>query len=115
MRGFHVTTFEAYGSIREQGLLPRIGPRSTELGEENPQIYFFRSREDVEQGLMQWLGDEFNEDEVLLVLEVDLSAIDVVATEGQFELTVSQPIGPDRILRCYDENLSPISLARVRP
>lgn len=104
-QGFHVTTAAALPSILGTGLEPRIGPRSIDLGENVPAIYLFETLSDVEQGLMNWMADAFDEDDELVVLEIDLTGIESQQADGQFEIVTSQRIGPEKIIRQYDERL----------
>lgn len=103
--GYHVTTDESLNNILEEGLAPHIGPRSEEMGETEPKIYLFSSKDDVENALSNWLGEQFDDDQSLYVLEVNLNGIEAKREEGQFEITVSEKIESERILNVYDENL----------
>lgn len=113
--GFHVTSASALASIEAQGLIPQIGPRSRLMDEAQPATYFFASKEDVENALMNWLGEEFDDDETILVLEVNLRGIEIKREIGQFEFTTHQTIEADRILNVYDENLRRRNASRVKP
>lgn len=113
--GFHVTTEQACDAILHEGIEPRIGPRSAELGESQPQIYLFKTREDVENALSNWLGESFEEDEALMILEVDLAGIAVTAESDQFELIVSQRIEPEKIVAVYDEMFELQRRKRLQP
>lgn len=103
-RGFHVTTRDALDEILESGLQPRIGPRSKLGSESAPAIYLFASREDTENGLMNWLGECFDDDEELVVIEVDLVGVPQKRKSDHFEVIVTENIPSERIAFVYDEN-----------
>lgn len=98
---YHVTPMDNVGTILENGLEPRIGERSLQRGEETPRVYLFPQREDVETALMNWLGDEF-EDE-LAIVEVDLAGYRYSHDVG-YEISVEEVIKPSAIMAVYDEN-----------
>jgi hypothetical protein len=68
---FHITKTANLKSIMKNGLIPTIGIRSKKI-DERSSIYFFQTQEDAENGLMNWLGDEFEEDESLALLKITL-------------------------------------------
>jgi hypothetical protein len=71
---YHVTLAEHVESIREHGLLPRIGERSELLGEASERVYLFDTRESAYDALGSWLGEEFEEEELVL-LSVPAAAV----------------------------------------
>lgn len=104
---YHVTPASNLPSILHSGLVPQIGERSTLLGESSNGIYLFTSAEACETGLMNWLGDEF-EDTELIILEFDEAGIFGDASAG-YELVCTSTIPADRIVRVLDENFDPVS------
>jgi hypothetical protein len=52
------------------GLVPSMGARSSEFGEPESRLYLFPSRDDAETAVSSWLGDSFDEDEPLALLQV---------------------------------------------
>lgn len=72
VEAYHVTTFKNIDSILKQGLIPTIGERSQQIDEPVAAIYFFPTLDDVDTALLNWLGDEFDEDEELALLKVNL-------------------------------------------
>ena len=69
---YHVTTKTNMQKIKKQGLVPKIGPRSQLAGEVFPYVYLFDNYETMEDAVMNWLGDLFEDDEVLVLCEVRL-------------------------------------------
>ena len=68
---YHVTEKKNLKSILENGLIPQIGERSKQLNE-SPAIFLFDSVEKLNDALMNWLGDEF-EDIDLVSLKIETS------------------------------------------
>ncbi len=64
-------------SIKKHGLLCQIGPRSQELGEPAKAVYVFPNLDYANEAVMNWLGDEFNDDDKLIILPVKLTEKDV--------------------------------------
>ncbi len=91
---FHVTPASKLDSILRQGLVPGIGPRARMLGEPRPAVYFFTSLEALEDGLGNWLGEQFSEDEPLALLAVAASSITGlrVATQAGFEASAEAAV-----------------------
>jgi hypothetical protein len=70
MEFFHITRHENLPSIMRKGLVPAIGERSNKIGEDRDAIYLFEDKDTAEDALMNWLGDEYDEDESLTMLKV---------------------------------------------
>lgn len=94
---YHVTPTANVESIMEVGLMPQIGTRSQHAGEETPAIYFFVTEADVENALMNWLGEEMV-DEPISILEVRLPRpfLSALSRDG-FEVSCVQHISPEYI------------------
>lgn len=69
---YHVTTRSALADIREKGLIPQIGPRAKLMDETIPCVWLFTYQHAMEESIMNWLGDEFDENEDLMICEVTL-------------------------------------------
>lgn len=103
---YHVTPVINLASIMSRGLVPVIGERSAEIGEQVVGVYLFATLIDLEQGVGGWLGEYF-EDVDLVALEVDVTGLDVVPTfqdEDSWEHVCSEVIVPERI-KVLDLNL----------
>ena len=76
MKYYHVTLLSNVKSILKYGLLPKIGERSIEAKENKVAVYLFSSLLDMEDALMNWLGDWYSdyygEDVPLALLEINL-------------------------------------------
>lgn len=92
---YHLTPAGNLARIKREGLVPGRGPRSRRLGEEHPAIYLFVSREDVDQALLGWLGEEMEETRLAL-LEIRLPQ-DIPLRRVAFEVQVSASIPPEAI------------------
>ena len=65
---WHITPHWALGTILKDGLEPRIGSRSSEVGETEAAVHLFGTLADLESA--GWIEDAFEEDEVLSLLHV---------------------------------------------
>ena len=68
---YHITPKRNLPSIMKHGLIPQAGKRSKQLKEEEA-VFLFPSLEDLGNALCNWFGDCFDEDEILVSLEVHL-------------------------------------------
>jgi len=92
---FHIARRADVESIMATGLKPSIGERSESLGEDAPRVYLFDSRTSAEEGLMSWLGDEFDEDEELVLLSVPGGSVETpAATYLQEDAEAESGYGP---------------------
>lgn len=95
--GYHITPTENLTKIKSEGLVPKIGQASLELGETTERIYLFPTMDYVEDALTNWLG-EFYEDHQLALLKVDLSDIPhSIDNKLEYEFYVDNPIPPNNI------------------
>lgn len=109
---YHVTRKEDLPSILAEGLQPRIGPRSIQIGESSPAVYFFPDMESVENALLNWLGEEFDDDEIV-VLVINPKGLNLSADVG-FELTSDVQIDSHAILGVLDEDLESLPMIKTR-
>jgi len=92
---YHVTLSSNVDSIMRYGLVPSIGHRSVDCGEDVARVYLFGSLEDVDVALGSWFGDEFGDDVSLVLLGVDSSS--VVLGDVSYEYVCYSVISPDCI------------------
>lgn len=108
-RYFHVTPIENLESILQNGLLPMIGERSIECNEHQKAIYLFHSISDMDNALLNWLGECFPDDIGLAILQIDIPDEFPIVTEKDsngddfFESICLEPIPVDYISAIYDE------------
>jgi hypothetical protein len=67
---YHVTEQKNVPSIMMNGLIPKRGKRSRAAGEKKELIYVFPDMLSMEDGVLNWLGDEFVYRTSLLELNV---------------------------------------------
>ena len=106
---YHVTKKTNLNSILSKGLIPSIGERSLKLGESQAGIYLFPTKEDCNNALMNWLGQEFEdvEEDGLVILKINYSGHNIRNNEGiDYEVVVTDIINPPRILDIFNENWS---------
>ena len=100
---YHVTPSFNVDSIQKDGLQPRIGERSLSAGEKTPAVFLFANKDDLEQALLNWLGEMF-EDEELVILEIQLPlGYKQFLVKSEYEITCSVTI-PPRYIQFFDEN-----------
>lgn len=94
---YHITPTENVHSIMKNGLKPSIGERSAKLGEK-PSTFLFKHKTDAGDALMNWMGDEYDEDTPLSLLKVKLpKEIKAHQTEAGYEHQVFHHIHPKHI------------------
>ena len=99
---YHVTTESAYLKIKSAGLIPKTGKRSKKAKESEEAIYTFRTLIDAQDALANWLGDEFDEDTKLALLEIDVSHLRIPVQKDSsgnefFEQAMKVRIGAEHI------------------
>lgn len=113
-RVWHVTPIENLETIISDGLKPAIGPRSAELGETVEAIYCFDSPDDLDNAMSNWLGEAFEEDQVLVLLELDVPE-DALAGEGAgFEVVIRSPI-PVGNIRILSHDIDGFDISQIKP
>lgn len=113
-RVWHVTPVENLESIISDGLKPAIGPRSAELGEKVEAIYCFDSPEDLENALSNWMGDVFDEDQVLALLELDVPENALAGEGAGFEVVICSPI-PVGNIRILSHDIDSFDVSQIQP
>jgi hypothetical protein len=105
---YHVTPIENLPAILEHGLLPAIGPRSAELGEDSPAVFAFVDRQSCDTALGSWLGDVFDDvpEGGLVIFEIK-SDIRPTSSDAGFEALFTQPV-PPQCLRVLGEDFKPL-------
>lgn len=96
---YHVTLMDNLNSIMEKGLIPTIGERSEDCGENEELIYLFPTLDDMETALGSWLGEWYNgnygEDIVLASLEINLpDDFPIYLGEVEYEVVSRKVIEP---------------------
>ena len=100
---YHVTNSDNLKSIMEKGLLPQSGPRSSELGDYG--VFLFNDLDSLEDAISNWLGDLFDEDDELVILEVLIPenvlvySNDLVGYESYVEYCI-----PPEYINVYHDN-----------
>lgn len=101
--GYHVTEENHLPAIKRRGILP-MAPEDYDDFE---GVYLFKSLEDVQEALMNWLGDRIEDAEEKsgisyneIVLEVNLSGLEEYLLDSvEYEWVCFVPIEPHRIIR----------------
>ena len=85
---------KALQKIKRAGLLPAV---PDDMHDECA-VYFFGSREEAEEGVMNWLGDRFDDDEELVLLTIDAQGLEVHQAAGYEWLSLA-PVPPSAIMK----------------
>jgi len=107
---YHVTPTSNLDSIMKAGLRPQVGARSSKIQGEQSAIYCFPDKASLEDAMMNWLGDEFDEDEELAIIEIDTRNLTGEYTpNAEFEIAITSLVPPNRIkvLSTIDEDYDP--------
>lgn len=91
---YHITLAKNLTSIMSEGLIPQIGERSQMLGEKDEAIYLFPTKADVTNALLQWLGEMYDDDEELALLEINTTRMHLVPSIADYEIKCLEPIPP---------------------
>ena len=95
---YHVTESKNLSSISQKGLVPKRGARSQKINETEDGVYLFGSLSEVEDALMNWLGDEFDEDVELAILQVQIPSREYLRKDSSsFEFIYKGIIPPSYI------------------
>jgi hypothetical protein len=99
---FHATPLDNFEYILNDGLIPAIGPRSLQIGEEKPGVYAFDCLDKLDDAISGWLGDCFEDEGVMKIAILEISD-----NENAFR--------PDGLSHVSDNPLpaSAISLVRI--
>jgi hypothetical protein len=101
---YHVTPATNLSSILKDGLRPSIGERSKRLGETRPAVYLFTRPEALEDALVNWLGEAFDDETTLSILRVDLNGLTISDSSAGYELVCLEGI-PSSALSIAVEDL----------
>lgn len=95
---YHVSPAKNIESILENGLIPRIGAR-TESVNDCCAIYLFTSRTSVDDAMLNWFCDEFEDDETFVLFEIDENILDMTHSHSdvEWELAYTKIIEPSAI------------------
>jgi len=93
---YHVTKTSNVKSIMKNGLKPRVGKRSKKLNEK-PSVFLFKTKDHVEDAMMNWLGDELGDHPATLLKVKVPKHIPVHTSPSSFEHQVFDHIPPKHI------------------
>lgn len=125
---YHVSPRKNLAEILNGGLIPQLGSRSILAQEQKKRVYLFSSKIALEDGLGNWLGDMF-EDEELVILAINITGLNTYS-DVEYELISEEAIPARNIvavlkdgygfpiddnychqdsIRCYLNNVSKIA------
>lgn len=95
---YHVSLKENEESILNDGLVPKIGNLSSKLGESKEAVYLFTSEEAMNNALMNWLGEELP-DEDLVIFQVTLPSDYWIDSNSESYEIIHYDIIPSKYLK----------------
>lgn len=106
MKGYHVTRRKNLDSIMEYGLIPNVPKDMEDLN----AVYLFKTFEDAENALYNWLGqrieeweEENGEEYDEICLEVDLSDhVSSIIDTVEYEWACMDLIQPNKIINLIE-------------
>lgn len=104
---YHITPARLLSIIASDGLQPSIGPRSQSAGETQAYVHCFTSFDAAAGAYMNWFREEFDEDEKLALIAVNLPPAGDSGWECAYAVTlrphllwvVSDDLGAEKDLR----------------
>lgn len=106
MELFHLTNQHLIPQILQEGLRPELGERSS-LCEEKKAIFLFTSMEALEDAVLNWFGDDVDEQIPLGVLRVTIPEFwernILIDPNVGYEAVCKVPIPPEFIQEYYTE------------
>lgn len=114
-RIYHVTPSENLDNIMNKGLVPQAGDRTRKIFDEKPAIYCFPDKSAMEDAVMNWLGDEFEEDTQLALLEIYTTGLKGQVTDGaEYEVAITSIIPPQNIRILSKDLATPITESIIK-
>lgn len=80
---YHVTRYSNLDSIKLHGILPN---KPTDFEEDENAVYLFKSMDSLEDAIDSWLGDRFDEDEDVIVLEINPVGLNIEKSSVDYEV-----------------------------
>lgn len=93
---FHITPARNLPDILRDGLRPMLGERSRQAGERTPVTFVFVSPAALEDGLVNWLGEQFDDDDPLALLGIQNTRVET-SPQAVYEGLIRETIPPSRI------------------
>ena len=101
--GYHVTFKHLLPKIKKEGLIPKIPKDMDDV----KAVYLFKSIDDAENALYNWLGELIEMEEELgrtleeITLEVNITGLNCIDSV-EYEWICVDHINPNRIIRVID-------------
>lgn len=103
----HMTEASNVDDIRKDGFKAFIGPRSTQISEPSPAVYFFRTLEAAETALSTWFGDSFDDDAQIALIAIDVP-VGVDDDPSLYEISIASDVSSSG-MRVLSENVDHVS------
>ena len=87
---YHVTRKRNLPTIKKYGILP--SDKFVGMTDFGAVVFLFNKKEDMEDAMMNWMGDRFSDDEELVLLTINPKNIDLFPSDAGFEVITDQII-----------------------
>lgn len=91
---YHVTYADNVDSIKKYGIKPS---KPQDFDEAVDGVYLFPSYDDMEDALVNWLGDRLDEDRDIVAIKLNISGLKC-ESDVEYELRCLETIEPIRII-----------------
>lgn len=110
-KAYHVTPKKNMKSILKKGFIPQIGENSKAANENNSSVYLFKTLEDADTALGQWLGEIYEDlEDDLVIFEIKIDDLDIIDNNNGFEIECRNNISPKNIIKIMDEEYKEIKI-----
>lgn len=96
---YHVTYKDNIKSIKQHGIFPK----TPEDYDDKKGIYLFPTYDDMENAVMNWLGDRLDEDREVVAIKLNISGLKC-ESDVEYELRCLEIIEPNRIIAVEDQD-----------
>lgn len=91
---FHVTRKKNVPSIRKKGIIPKV---PVDMADQKA-VYLFIDKKSLEDAVMNWLGDRFDEEEELVILTINPDGLNIHPSDASYEVMTFEVIPPQAII-----------------
>jgi hypothetical protein len=92
---YHITPTKNLSQIKRVGILPRE-PQDMK---DKKAVYLFPDRISLDDAMMNWMGDRFDDDEPLSLISINPQGLNIQRSVVDFEVMTYQPIPVKNIVK----------------
>ena len=94
---YHVTRKRNLPTIKKHGILP--SNKFTGMTDFGAVVFLFNKKEEMEDAMMNWLGDKFSDNDELVLLTINPKNIDLFPSDVSYEIITDQVIPWSNIVK----------------